>query len=70
MQTTGRIVAWQFEEHQVNIKVNEESEFGKSCHTRSTEPYFYEAAYQPVVARDTLFPSMGGESVLWPKIPL
>ena len=23
---------------------------GKSCHTRSTEPFFYEAAYQPVVA--------------------
>ena len=32
-----------------SIKLNEESNFGKSCHTRSTEPFFYEAAYQPVV---------------------
>ena len=38
-----------------SIKLNEESEFGKTCHTRSTEPFFYEAAYQPVV-RDTPFP--------------
>ena len=28
----------------------------KSCHTRSTEPFFYEAAYQPVVVKDTPIP--------------
>ena len=47
-----------------SIKLNEESDFGKSCHTRSTEPFFYEAAYQPVVV---LFPSMREGSVLWLK---
>ena len=39
-----------------SIKLNEESDFGKSCHTTSTEPFFYEAAYQPVVVRDTPIP--------------
>ena len=39
-----------------SIKLNEESGFGKSCHTRSTEPFFYEAAYQPVVVKDTPIP--------------
>ena len=40
-----------------SIKLNEESDFGKCCHTRSTEPFFfYEAAYQPVAARDTPIP--------------
>ena len=24
-----------------SIKLNEESDFGKSCHTRSTEPFFF-----------------------------
>ena len=39
-----------------SIKLNEESDFGKSCHTRSTEPFAYDAAYQPVAARDTPIP--------------
>ena len=39
-----------------SIKLNGESDFGKSCHTRSTEPFFYEAAYQHVVVRDTPIP--------------
>ena len=53
-----------------SIKLNEESDFGKSCHTRSTEPFFYEAAYQPVVVRDTPIPINGrGECVLAEEIP-
>ena len=52
-----------------SIKLNEESDFGKSCHTRSTEPFFYEAAYQHVV-RDTPIPiNERGECVVAEKIP-
>ena len=51
------------------IKLNEESDFGKSCHTRSTEPFFYEAAYQHIV-RDTPIPINGrGECVVAEEIP-
>ena len=53
-----------------SIKLNEESDFGKSCHTRSTEPFFYEAAYQPVVVRDTPIPiNERGECVVDEEIP-
>ena len=53
-----------------SIKRNEESDFGKSCHTRSTEPFFYEAAYQPVVVRDTPIPiNERGECVVAEEIP-
>ena len=30
-----------------SIQLQSISDFGKGCHTRSTEPYFYEAAYHP-----------------------
>ena len=50
-----------------SIKLNEESNFGKSCPTRSTEPLFYEAAYQPVVVETPLFSSMREGSVFWLK---
>ena len=51
-------------------KLNEESDFGKSCHTRSTEPFFYEAAYQPVVVRDTPIPiNERGECVVAEEVP-
>ena len=53
-----------------SIKLNEESGFGKSCHTRSTEPFFYEAAYQPVVVKDTPIPiNERGECVVAEEIP-
>ena len=53
-----------------SIKLNEESDFGKSCHTTSTEPFFYEAAYQPVVVRDTPIPiNERGECVVAEEIP-
>ena len=51
-------------------KLNEESDFGKSCHTRSTESFFYEAAYQPVVVRDTPIPiNERGECVVAEEVP-
>ena len=31
--------------HANSIQLEAKSDFGKGCHTRSTEPYFYEAAY-------------------------
>ena len=37
-----------------SIQLEAESDFGKGCHTRSTEPYFYEAAYMYV--RDSPIP--------------
>ena len=41
-----------FIKHAKSIQLEAKSDFGKSCHTRSTEPYFYEAAYMYV--RDSL----------------
>ena len=38
--------------HAKSIQLEAKSDFGKGCHTRSTEPYFYEAAYLNV--RDSL----------------
>ena len=35
--------------------INEQKDFGDGCHTASTEPYFYEVAYQ-LVKRDTPIP--------------
>ena len=37
-----------------SIQLEAESDFGKGCHTRSTEPYFYEAAY--LYVRDSPIP--------------
>ena len=38
--------------HAKSIQLEAKSDFGKVCHTRSTEPYFYEAAY--LYVRDSL----------------
>ena len=38
--------------HAKSIRLEAKSDFGKGCHTRSTEPYFYEAAY--LYVRDSL----------------
>ena len=38
-----------------SISLEKSEDFGDSCHSASTEPYFYEAAYQPV-QRDTPIP--------------
>ena len=60
-----------------SIELKDIKDFGKGCHTRSTEPYFYEAAYQPssrttpvpinekgecVVAKDLLLSVTGSDS--------
>ena len=37
-----------------SIPLEAKSDFGKGCHTRSTEPYFYEAAY--LYVRDSPIP--------------
>ena len=38
--------------HAKSRQLEAKSDFGKGCHTRSTEPYFYEAAY--LYVRDSL----------------
>ena len=38
--------------HAKSIQLEAKSDFWKGCHTRSTEPYFYEAAY--LYVRDSL----------------
>ena len=38
--------------HAKSIQLEAKSDFGKGCHTRSTEPYFYEAAC--LYVRDSL----------------
>ena len=38
--------------HAKSIQLEAKSDLGKGCHTRSTEPYFYEAAY--LYVRDSL----------------
>ena len=38
-----------------SIHFKERKDFGDGCHSASTEPYFYEAAYQPV-QRDSPIP--------------
>ena len=40
--------------HAKSIQLEAKSDFGKGCHTRSTEPYFYEAAY--LYVRDSPIP--------------
>ena len=40
--------------HAKSIQLEAKSDFGKGCHTRSTEPYFYEAAY--LYVRNSLSP--------------
>ena len=47
--------------HAKSIQLEAKSDFGKGCRTRSTEPYFYEAAY--LYVRDSLSMWMGKESV-------
>ena len=55
--------------HVKSIQLNSCKDFGKGCHTRHTEPYFYEAAYQPVV-RDAPIPiNERGECVVATEIP-
>ena len=43
-------------------------DLGKGCHTQTTEPYFYKAAYLHV--RETLMPVDNGECVVAKGIPL
>ena len=50
------------------LLLNSIKHFGKGCHTRSTEPYFYEAAY--LYVRDSLSMWMGKESVWWLELTL
>ena len=45
------------------IPLNTKDDFGKGCHTQTTEPHFYEAAYLHV----SLSLSMMMDSVLLPK---
>ena len=47
--------------HAKAIQLEAKSDFGNGCRTRSTEPYFYEAAY--LYVRDSLSMWMGKESV-------
>ena len=49
--------------HAKSIQLNDENDFGKGCHTSSTEPYFFEAAYLHV--RDSPIPvNKRGECVV------
>ena len=50
-----------------SIKLNEESDFGKSCHTRSTEPFSMRQPTNLLLLETPLFPSMREGSVLWLK---
>ena len=51
------------------IRLHDPKDFGKGCHSRHSEPYFYEAAYQPVV-RDSPIPiNERGECVVATEIP-
>ena len=50
-----------------SIKLNEESDFGKSCHTRSTEPFFSMRQPTDMLSEIPLLLSMGVGSVLWLK---
>jgi len=38
-----------------SLKIDGNEDFGEGCHTASTEPYFYDAAYK-LVKRDYLHP--------------
>ena len=52
-----------------SIRLHDPKDFGKGCHSRHSEPYFYEAAYQPVV-RDSPIPiNKRGECVVATEIP-
>ena len=52
-----------------SIRLHDPKDFGKGCHSRHSEPYFYEAACQPVV-RDSPIPiNERGECVVATEIP-
>ena len=54
--------------HIKSITLKTQDDFGKGCHTHSTEPYFYEAAYLHV--RETLIPvNDNGECVVAHQVP-
>ena len=51
------------------IPLKEGKDFGKGCHTRSTEPFFYEAAYLHV--RQSPIPvNERGECVVAKELPV
>ena len=55
--------------HVRTIPLKDEKDFGKGCHTCSTEPYFYEAAYLHV--RQSPIPvNEKGEGVVAKEVPL
>ena len=52
----------------VSLTLKERGDFGEGSHNRSTEPYFYEAAYQPV-KRDAPIPvNKQGQCIVTEKI--
>ena len=53
-----------------SILIKDRIDFGESCHSASTEPYFYDAAYQPV-QRDVPIPvNMQGKCFVAKEIAL
>ena len=55
--------------HVKSLPLAHKKDFGKGCHTKSTEPYFYEAAYLHV--RESLIPiNDEGECVVGKLVPL
>ena len=52
-----------------SISIKGRKDFGEGCHSVSTEPYFYEAAYQPPVQRDFPIPvNRQGQCIVAEKI--
>ena len=51
-----------------SIQIEDRKDFGKGCHTVSTEPYFYDAAYQPVKRDSPLCINENGCCIVAEKI--
>ena len=52
-----------------SILLKERNDFGKGCHSSSTEPFYYEAAYLHV--RDSPIPvNEGGKCVVAKEVPI
>jgi hypothetical protein len=60
---------WQVIKSIESISLRQQGDVGKGCHTRSTEPYFYDTAYEPVVRNLPISVNNKGECVVATEIP-
>ena len=46
------------------LQITQKEDFGNSCHSRSSEPYFYDSSYQPVKRNGPIPINEAGQCVI------